>query len=58
MSWKDAPPEILELASFTEEFNRESDRGAALVAASLLDERLKGILQAFLLDSIPHAVTY
>ncbi|HVG34405.1 MAG TPA: MltR family transcriptional regulator [Pyrinomonadaceae bacterium] len=51
MPWEDAPPEILELAGFTQEFNNESDRGAALVAASLLDERLKGILQAFFLDS-------
>ena len=51
MGWEDAPPEILELANFTQEFNRESDRGAALVAASLLDEQLRGILQAFFLDS-------
>ncbi|MDQ1639640.1 MAG: mannitol operon repressor [Pyrinomonadaceae bacterium] len=47
----DAPAEILELADFTREFNQESDRGAALVAASLLDERLKEILQAFFLQS-------
>ena len=51
MGWEDAPPEILELANFTQEFNRESDRGAALVAASLLDERLKGIIRKFFLDS-------
>lgn len=51
MPWEDAEPEILELAEFAQEFNRESDRGAALIAASLLDERLKGILQAFFLDS-------
>lgn len=51
MTLKDEPPEILELAAFTGEFNQESDRGAALVAASLLEERLKGILQAFLLKS-------
>lgn len=43
--------EILELSDFTHEFNLESDRGAALVAASLLDERLKGILKAFFLNS-------
>lgn len=45
------PSEILELADFAREFNQESDRGAPLVAASLLDERLKGILQAFFLKS-------
>jgi DNA-binding MltR family transcriptional regulator len=51
MNWEKEPPEILGLADFTREFNQESDRGAALVAASLLDERLKAILQAFLLQS-------
>lgn len=51
MNWENAPPEILELANFTQEFNPESDRGAVLVAASLLDDRLKRILQAFFLDS-------
>lgn len=51
MNWENEPPEILELADFTREFNQESDRGAALVAAALLDERLKNILQAFFLKS-------
>jgi mannitol operon repressor len=46
-----AEPEMIELGQFLAEFNRESDRGAALVAASMLDERLKEILHAFMLDS-------
>lgn len=43
-------PEIKELGRFLKEFNRESDRGAALIAASLLDQRLKEILEGFLLE--------
>lgn len=46
---KDERPEVLELSDFLGEFNNESDRGTALVAASLLDDRLRGILEAFLL---------
>lgn len=49
MGSKVEQPEILELSEFFKEFNKEGDRGRALVAASLLDERLKGILEAFLL---------
>ena len=45
---KDTEPEIETLGRFFTEFNKESDRGAALVAASMLDERLKEILEAFL----------
>ena len=43
-------PEIENLGSFLNEFNKESDRGAALIAASLIDERLKDIIQNFLVD--------
>jgi len=32
-------------------FNKESDRGAVLVAGTMLDERLKEILKSFLSDS-------
>jgi hypothetical protein len=45
---KDTEPEVQELAQFLSAFNRETDRGAALVAASMLDERLQTILAAFL----------
>jgi DNA-binding MltR family transcriptional regulator len=44
-------PEIQQLAHFMNEFNDESDRGAALVAASMLDERLHEILSNFFVDS-------
>jgi DNA-binding MltR family transcriptional regulator len=42
------PFEVGQLGRFTSELNRETDRGAALVAASRLDEILKIILASFL----------
>ena len=48
---KDAEPEIEELGRFLNAFNRETDRGAALVAASMIDERLLTVLQTFLVDT-------
>jgi len=47
---KKLEPEIAELSDFLREFNNESDRGAALTAASMLDELLKEILNAYLAD--------
>jgi hypothetical protein len=47
---KAVQPEVESLAAFLAEFNRESDRGAALVAASMLDERLCEVLGSFLTD--------
>lgn len=47
----EAEPEIQTLGQFLVEFNKESDRGVALVAASMIDERLSEILTAFLTDS-------
>ncbi len=44
-------PEVKQLSQFLASFNEESDRGAALVAASMLDERLHEILAAFFIDS-------
>lgn len=44
-------PEVEQLGRFLAAFNRESDRGAALVAASMLDERLEQILNAFFIES-------
>lgn len=46
----DIEPEIHLLGAFLAAFNHESDRGAALVAASMLDDRLHEILAAFMLD--------
>ncbi len=44
-------PEIQELSEFLNEFNKETDRGAALNAASVLDEWLLNILKGFLADN-------
>ena len=44
-------PEVEQLGRFLASFNKESDRGAALVAASMLDERLEQILMAFFIES-------
>lgn len=43
--------EIEQLAKFFASFNKESDRGAALVAASMLDDHLEKILTAFFVES-------
>lgn len=51
LKMKDTEPEIQQLSHFLVEFNKESDRGAALVAASMLDERLQEILSNFLVES-------
>lgn len=48
--WEDAPPEILTLATFLNYFYRESDRGAALLAASMLDEIVLRILRAHFIE--------
>lgn len=47
---RDAEPEIRELSEFLSEFNKESDRGSALTAAAVLDERLEEILSAYFAD--------
>jgi hypothetical protein len=47
----DAEPEVQQTGQFLFEFSKESDRGAALIAAAMLDERLKDILSAFLVSS-------
>lgn len=44
-------PEYKEFSEFLLEFNKESDRGAALNAAALIDEWLHNILEAFLADN-------
>ncbi len=42
-------PEIVDLSRFLNLFNKESDRGAALIAASFLDNSLKEIIEVFLI---------
>ncbi|EGQ8488637.1 transcriptional regulator [Vibrio alginolyticus] len=44
-------PETMELAEFLREFNKESDRGAALNAAAVLDDWLGNILGEFFADN-------
>ena len=45
---KDTEPEIEDLGKFLNNFNKESDRGAVLLAASIIDEWLSEILCNFL----------
>ena len=45
---KQLEPEVKELGEFLFEFNKESDRGAALNAAAVLDDWLGNILREFL----------
>ncbi len=40
-------PEVKQLSEFLTEFNKESDRGAVLIAAAVLDDKLGEILGAF-----------
>jgi DNA-binding MltR family transcriptional regulator len=47
----DAPPEIKRLSFFLQSFYAESDRGAALMSASMLDELLKEVISKFLVKS-------
>lgn len=48
----DTPSEILQLGAFLNNFNQESDRGAALSAAAVLEDRLEEIIKAFLIMKI------
>lgn len=47
----DTPPEILNLGAFLNNFNKESDRGAALSVAAVLEDHLAEIIKSFLKDS-------
>ncbi|MFP2516956.1 MltR family transcriptional regulator [Buttiauxella agrestis] len=49
MDRKQLTPEIEKLGLFLNAFNKESDRGAALLAASMLDESLLEILESWLI---------
>ena len=51
MSNRDREPEFVQFGEFLATFNKESDRGAALVAASMLDERLEEILHSFFVET-------
>lgn len=43
-------PELNELGEFLNSFNKESDRGAVLLATSILDEWLLDIIQSYLIN--------
>lgn len=49
MEQRQSEPEVTELGKFLNSFNKESDRGAALLAASIIDEWLSQILESYLL---------
>ena len=44
-------PELEDFGKFLEIFNKESDRGAVLIAASMMDDVLMKLLQSFFLDA-------
>lgn len=46
----DAEMKIADLQGFASEFQNEGDRAAAILAAALLDERLRQLLTAYLID--------
>ena len=49
MKPKQSEPEIKELGEFLSSFNKESDRGAVLIAASILDEWIVEIIESYLI---------
>ncbi|WP_200286722.1 MltR family transcriptional regulator [Pantoea ananatis] len=51
MDKKQITPEVEKLGLFLKEFNQESDRGAALLAASMLDESLQKIIESCLISN-------
>ncbi len=48
--FEDAPHEVRRLALFIHNFQKESDRGASLMAGSVIDEVLKEIIAGFLIN--------
>lgn len=47
---KKSNPKINMFSKFLKEFQSESDRGAAILGASMLDEKLKAVTKSFLID--------
>lgn len=43
-------PHLTEFSAFLDDLNRESDRGAVLIACSMIDELLSRSIRAYLLD--------
>jgi hypothetical protein len=49
--FEETHPDLKDFAAFLEDFNKETERGAALAAAAFVDDLLQRILAAFLLDT-------
>lgn len=49
--FEDTHPHLKDFAEFLEEFNKETERGAALAAAAFLDSMLERILAAFFIPN-------
>jgi mannitol operon repressor len=49
--FEESHPHLKDFASFLDDFNKETERGAALAAAAFLDDILERMLAAFLLDA-------
>jgi len=47
---KEQDPKIDLFSKFLHEFQKETDRGASILAASMLDQKLKTILEDYLID--------
>jgi hypothetical protein len=47
---KDDNPKYVLFSKFLKEFQNETDRGAAILAASMLDQKLKTILKDYLIE--------
>src|SRR5689334_21502615 len=47
----DTPEDMKDLKSFSDAFNKETDRGAVLIAASRIDEILESLLAAYLRET-------
>ncbi len=44
-------PHLVEFGDFLDDFNKETERGAALAAAAMIDDILQRVLDAFLIDN-------
>jgi len=44
-------PHLIEFGAFLDDFNKETERGAALAAAAMIDDILQRVLAAFLIDN-------
>lgn len=50
LPFHDSPPHLREFTAFLDALNKESARGAVLVAAAMLDDLLERSIKAFLVD--------